>query len=374
MKKILLVTRPICPPWDEASKNFAYYLAKHIKGTEIHLLTNGILPDLPSNVIQENIYTSSHFSLMQKIKLFMFLQKNRNNFDIIHYLFTPTKQNSFLIKNFANPPAGGNRGKIIQTIATLREDLYSDDDLKKILFADLIITYSDYSKNKLENLGFKNIQRIYPGINLDLYSPASKNSEMMKGFGIKQDDFVATYHGEFTRLGGMDNLVNMLVSKSEIIKQKYIKIILACRVKNEADRSKKEEISNIIRKNDLEDYVKLPETFTSLEKVYNLGDVALFPVENMRGKFDVPLVVVEAMACEKPVIISNLPIFREFANEQNSVKIETGNMEKVFRAVLDIKENPERYAEIGKNARKFATENFDIEKVAEKYEEVYKNL
>ena len=29
-KKILFVSRPIAPPWDEASKNFAYNLAKEI--------------------------------------------------------------------------------------------------------------------------------------------------------------------------------------------------------------------------------------------------------------------------------------------------------------------------------------------------------
>ena len=50
----------------------------------------------------------------------------------------------------------------------------------------------------------------------------------------------------------------------------------------------------------------------------------------MHGKFDVPLVVIEAMASEKPIIISDLPIFNEFANEQNSVKIESGNMDQFF--------------------------------------------
>jgi hypothetical protein len=126
-QKILLVTRPICPPWDEASKNFAYYLAQNIKDFEIHLLTQGILSDLPKNIVQENIYTSSDFGFSQKIKLFKFLRKNRNNFDKIHYLFTPTKQNSFFINNFARP----KKGKTIQTVATLREDLYSAENLKK---------------------------------------------------------------------------------------------------------------------------------------------------------------------------------------------------------------------------------------------------
>jgi glycosyltransferase involved in cell wall biosynthesis len=130
----------------------------------------------------------------------------------------------------------------------------------------------------------------------------------------------------------------------------------------------------IIQENNLNDNVKIPDTFTTLEKIYNLADVPIFPVENMQGKFDVPLVVVEAMACEKPVIISDLKIFEEFANEQNSVKIEAGNMDQLFEKILDVQENKSNYIEIGKNARKFAAENFDIKKTAEKYQTVYDNI
>lgn len=371
MKKILLVTRPICPPWDEASKNFAYYLSKNIKDFEIHILTSGILPNLPQNIVQENIYNSNRFNLSQKIKLFKFLRKNRNNFDIIHYLFTPTKQNSFFIKNFAKP----TKGKTIQTIATLREDLYSEKDLKKIIFADATIVYSDYSKRRLEDLGLKNTQRIYPGIDLELYSPASKDEKIMEKFGIKPGDFVVTYHGEFTRLGGIDKLVSVIIQNSNALKKGNIKIILACRVKNNKDENKRKEIDKIIKNNDLKNCLILTDrTFATMEKIYNLADVATFPVESMKGKFDVPLVVIEAMACEKIVIISDLPIFEEFANDQNSVKIETGNMEKFFQVVLDVKKNPAQYSEIKKNARKFVEENFDIKKTAEKYQAVYKRL
>ena len=380
-KKILFVTRPICPPWDEASKNFAYYLAKNIKGFEIHLLTNGILPNLPENIIQENIYNSGGFGLSQKIKLFRFLRKNRNNFDIIHYLFTPTKQNSFFIKNFAKP----KRGKSIQTIATLREDLYSDDDLKKILFADSIITYSDYSKNKLKSLGLKNalpgselssttrVEAIYPGIDLDLYSPVSKDPELMKKFGFTPDDFVINFAGEYTRLGAIDGVIDSFLEISEKIPN--AKLSLAVRIKNEKDAEKKREVIEKLKEAGVFEKVAFQDDGSyQMQDVFNLCDVSIFPVQNMKGKFDVPLSVIEAMACEKPVIISDLPIFQEFANEQNSVKIEAGNMEKLFQAVLDVKENPERYAEIGKNSRKFVEENFDIKKVAEKYQKIYGEL
>jgi len=370
MKKILLVTRPICPPWDEASKNFAYYLSQNIKDFEIHILTSETLPEFPSNVVQESIYSSGGFELSQKIRLIKYLRKNKDNFDIIHYLFTPTKLNSFLIKTFAK-----SKTKTIQTVATLREDLYSNDDLKKILFADSIITYSNYSKRKLENLGFGGVKTIYPGIDLNLYSPAPKDFELMQKFGIKPDDFVITYHGEYTRLGGTDKLIDSIIKHTETLKDNKIKIFLSCRVKNDEDKKKKEETARIIKEKGLEGHVITQENhYTTMEKIYNLADVVIFPVENMKGKFDVPLVVIEAMACGKPVIISDLPVLKEFANEENSVTIETGNMDQLFEKILDIKENKSKYEEIGQNAKRFVEENFDIKKVAEKYSEIYKNL
>lgn len=369
MKKILLVTRPICPPWDEASKNFAYYLAQNVNTHKIHILTNGILPNMPENIIQENIYDSNGLDLSQKIKLFKFLRKNRNNFDIVHYLFTPTKQNSSLIKLLAKP----TKGKTIQTIATLREDLYSNEDLKKILFSDLIITYSDYSKNKLENLGFQNVKRIYPGIDANLYSPAPKKPELMKKFNISQDDFVINFTGEYTRLGAIDNVIEAFIETSK--EASNIKLSLAVRIKNEKDAQKKKEVVETLKKNNALDKVSFQDDGSYvMQDIFNLCDISIFPVQNMKGKFDVPLAVVEAMACEKPVVISDLPILKEFANEQNSATIEAGNAKQLSEKILDVYKNKDRYVEVGKNARKYVKENFDIKKVAEKYREVYERL
>ncbi|MFH0969217.1 MAG: glycosyltransferase family 4 protein [Patescibacteria group bacterium] len=368
MKKILLVTRPICPPWGEASKNFAYYLAKNIKDFEIHILTNGKLPNLPPNIIQESIYNSIDFGLKQKIQLFKFLRKNRNNFDIFHYIFTPTKQNSFLIKNFVK-----SKARTIQTVATLREDLYSDEDLKKILFADLIITYSDYSKNKLEKLGFKNARRIYPGIDTGLFFPASKKPQLLEKFGFSPYDFILNFAGEYTRLGAIDDVIDSFIEASKKIPN--AKLSLVVRIKNKKDAQKKKEVIETLKKNNILGKVAFHDDGSyQMQDIFNLCDVSIFPVRNMKGKFDVPLAVVEAMACGKPVIISDIPILQEFANRQNSVRIEAGNIKQLSGKLADTYGNKEKYIEIGRNARKFVEENFDIKKVAEKYQEIYRNL
>lgn len=191
-KNILLATRPIVPPWDEASKNFAYFLGKNITGFEVTLMgTPTLLPALPANAHVAPVFTRSHFALPEKLRFFWYLFTHRKTFDITHYLFTPTKQNSSLIRNFLLP----TQGKTIQTVATLREDLYSPEELRSMLFADRIVTYTDRSKQKLERLGFTNAERIYPGIDLSLYSPQPKDQKTLEALNLTHEHTIVIYPG-----------------------------------------------------------------------------------------------------------------------------------------------------------------------------------
>lgn len=371
MKKVLLVTRPIAPPWDEASKNFAYFIAKNIQGTEINLMTKGILAELPPSVKQNPVYTTAEiaeFNLEQKVRSLFFQFKSRGKFDINHYFFTPTRLNSFLIKNLLT----SKKTKIIQTIATLREDLWSDSDLKNLLFGDLIITYSEHAKNKLASLGFKNATRIYPGIDIEKYVPTTKDMRTLSAFGLSASDYVIMYPGEYVRLGATDDIIATLPDLFEKIPN--AKFVFACRVKNEQDAQKKEAVIELLKQNGILEKVVFSDTFADMPKLFNLADVIVFPVRDMFGKFDVPLVVIEAMACEKPIIISDLPILQEFSNAGNSVIIKTGDFQQFVSANVELFQNESRREGLGKAARKYAVENFDIRNVAKQYEEVYKNL
>lgn len=371
MKKILLITRPITPPWDEASKNFAFFLAKNIPDFTIGLLTKGSVSNLPSNVEQTLIYTANNFSFLQKIRLLLNLKFLKNKFNILHFLFTPTRLNSLLIKSILC--CGERRCRTIQTIATLREDLYSNEEIKKMIFGDLVITYSDYAKNKLVSLGFKNVQRIYPGIDLDLYRKKEKNPEHMKKYGLSDSDFVINFTGEYSRLGAIDDVAISFIEISKLIPTS--KLSLAVRIKNCEDIEKKKGVIEIFKRNNLLDRVIFHDDGTyEMSDIYNLCDISIFPVQDMNGKFDVPLAVIEAMACEKPVIISKIPILEEFAKEDNSVKIEKSNMSELKLKIMDLYDNPKKRISIGKEARKYVEENFDIKKIAEKYKDIYEKL
>ncbi|MDO8566276.1 MAG: glycosyltransferase family 4 protein [Candidatus Moranbacteria bacterium] len=372
MKKILLATRPLVPPWDEASKNFAYFLGREVKNHSLTLLTTKEpLSKLPESVRQESIFSSGRFYLRTKYELFSYLRQARARFDITHYLFTPTKQNTNLIKWFAKP----TRGKTLQTIATLRDDLYSPDELRSFFFADQLVVYTDTAKQKLEKLGFTNVTHIYPGIDLNKFHPQPKNLPLLKQLGFTEEHFIVSYVGEYARLGATDMIAKTFIDFFRKNPETNIRIVFPGRVKNTADAEKKANIEKQFAHANLLHYAYFPaNTITDVVGFYNSSDLIIFPVADLKGKFDVPLVIIEAYACGKPVILSDLLEFREFANERICVTIPKDSGTKLIESVAYLKDNKAVCESLGREARAFVEQHLDLKNTAKQYEEIYTSL
>ncbi len=374
--KILLATRPLVPPWDEASKNFAYFLAKSIRDPELefHLLTTDeTLEELGANCVQHPIFGSGHFDLKAKMRLAMFLFTQSHRFDIVHYLFTPTPFNSFLLKNFT-----WKRPKTIQTIATLREERWDANDWKQMFFADRLITYTDHSRQKLEEAGFSNVERIYPGIDLERFAPRPKNPETLKKLNLSPDDFVVSYVGEYARLGATDMIVDMLVRRFSLSSHSLhstpsspFKFLFALRVKNDADRKKKEAIQQKFREAGILEHIRFSDTVFDVAALYSVADIITFPVADMHGKFDIPLAILEAYASGKPVILSDLPLFREFSNPNISVTIPRGDGDALWRAIESLRHDETKRNALSTDARAFVERSFNLRETAERYMDAY---
>jgi len=371
MRKVLLATRPLVPPWDEASKNFAYFLGKEVKNYSLTLLTTQThLNELPLDVRQEPIFSEGRFNLKTKMKLFWYLRKARGQFDITHYLFTPARLNTALIKLFAKP----TKGKTIQTIATLRDDLYSKEKLRKIFFADRLVVYTDLSKQKLECLGFSNVTRIYPGIDLGRYCPQPKNKDILNQLGFTENEFIVAYPGEYARLGATDTLTKTFMDFFQKNPSTNVRFVFACRIKNRDDAQKKKKIQKFFSDAKLLKYVVFTDSISDMPAFYNSSDLIVFPAENLKGKFDVPLVIIESYACGKPVILSDLEQFTEFANRDICVTIPKGSGEKLIEYVAYLKKNKAERERLGENARRFVKDHFDLKNTAKQYEEIYSSL
>ena len=366
VSRVLLVSRSLTPPWDEASKNFARVLALRSRNS-VAILNDGQSDAFPSRVEQIPLYSSPQLSWSQRARLLL-LRRRRNDFDVVHYLFTPTLLNSVLFRTVL----GGGRARTVQTVASLNGRQYTAAQAKRVMFADRIITYSDFSRDRLVALGVPDVRTIQPGIDLVTFAPAPPDPAFRAGYGIGPGEFVVMYPGEYVRLGATDSLVAVLPELVAAIPD--LRLVFGCRIKNAADAQKKAEVVDALARHGLSDHVAFTDTVTDMPALYNMADVVVFPVENMTGKFDVPLAVVEAMACAKPIVISDLPVLAEFTDDDTALVVPFGDRAALVEQVRRLHADAGLRTRHGAAARAYAERWFDIETVAGRYDEIYAEL
>ncbi|MFO7806832.1 MAG: glycosyltransferase family 4 protein [Candidatus Moraniibacteriota bacterium] len=378
MKKILLFTRPLNPPWDEASKNLAYEIATKSQRENLafDVFSSSNSPEAEKfkteKIHQRKIYKKNQFDAVEKFRLITSFLFTKIKADIVHFLFTPRPLTSFIIKFRLL----FSKTKTIQTIATIsKKHLQNKKRLRKILFADTIVAQSDYTFKKIKKQGFQNLELIYPGVDLKKFHPGEKNPALLKENGIKKNDFVVLFAGEYTRLKAIDDIMQAFQKIYREKSNQDVKLILACRIKSPQDKIKKEQIIELSKKQGFFKQIIFKETVENMADLYRLSDLNIFPVREMTGKFDIPLALVEAMACKKPVIVSDIKVLQEFiGDEKTGIITPKANPAKLKENILNVKNNKLLRKKISEIGFDFAKENFDIEKNIKKYHQLYQNF
>ena len=130
------------------------------------------------------------------------------------------------------------------------------------------------------------------GVREDRYHPATpeEQAEMRSREGLSADDFVVICTGELNENKNQKTLVRA----AAILKEKipHLKVLLA------GNGPKERELREQIRDNGLEDIVKLLGYRTDLENLVPAVDV----VASCSKREGLPLNIVEAMLCKKPVV------------------------------------------------------------------------
>jgi len=111
--------------------------------------------------------------------------------------------------------------------------------------------------------------------------------------------------------------------------------------------------------------------YDDLKALYSACDIFILPsFEEGQG-----VVLLEAMASGKPLIGSNVGgIPLQIKDGWNGFLVKPGSERELAEKIKYLIENPEERKRMGKNSRKLAEEEFDWEKIAEKYLRVYEEV
>jgi glycosyltransferase involved in cell wall biosynthesis len=240
--------------------------------------------------------------------------------------------------------------------------------------ADLLITVSQAQKEELKTLYGVNdgkIHVVYLGADPNVfrhYENASSLRDRLK-LGNKR---IILFVGHFGLRKGIPFLVKAM---SKILKEHSNTLLLCVGGTPEwlGTHLYWDYIRNLVRELGISESVRLVGEIPhrELPYYYSLADVFAFPsLYEAFGK-----VIVEAMACETPVVASNVGGIPEIVeHKRNGLLVEPGNVVELAHAINSLLSDSDFAKTLGRNARQTVIEKFTWRLTTENLTKIYLKL
>jgi len=203
------------------------------------------------------------------------------------------------------------------------------------------------------------------GVDTERFYPQPKDTGLLEKYEIKPDEKIILFVGGLDRahwFKGIEVLLRAVANLQFSISNFQLIIIGGGDL-----RPKYEKMAEDLGIGEKVIFAgKVPDD--DLPKYYNLADIFVLPSISRSEAFG--LVVLEAMACAKPVIVSDLPGPRTLVSD-NGLKVKIGDVNHLSDRLLMLLRNKELAQKFGANGREKVLEQYNWPKVVEKLVKVY---
>ncbi len=200
-------------------------------------------------------------------------------------------------------------------------------------------------------------------IDLKKYVPSDKN-ELKKKYNLV-GKWIILYYGSLFEKKGVMYLFRALRAVVKHIP--HTLLLLAPR------HPLPIEYTQMIKDMEIEDYVHVLTQNISLPDYVNLANVVVLPYVNLVGTEGNPSCLLESVACKTPVVTTNQPELQEIFGDSEIFYARPADTASLAGRICFAYDHPETAAaHAAKAVLKIA--QFDIQKVADEFEEIYKKF
>jgi glycosyltransferase involved in cell wall biosynthesis len=264
--------------------------------------------------------------------------------------------------------AGGIAAKLTgRNLVRFRHNLYpvGKDPLTKLIYSmpDRIIAISDTVKDVLVQHGLKQekLMVIPDAVDTGVFSPEA--DDIREELEISPDALVIGNTSTFTEVKGQEYLLQAF----NVISQKVSCILLFAGRLIEPAKSRylsyvnpefRNKVIFLGHRDDVQQVLKTINIFVYPSFLEGLGTALL-----------------EAMAMERPVAVSDIPTFRNFITDgENGVFFKARNNEALSEKIISIINNRDLMYSIGKKARLTIIDKFGLNKMIDDTENCYMSI
>jgi len=299
--KVLFVSKAVVPPWNDGSKNLVRDIAANLAHARPTVMTTADADSIGPNVTNEAIYQGkSRFSpaLTENARvLSRLLQKDTH--DAWAFAFAPNPRTSFVARGaIMAARARGFRGKIVQIVASSPRDFTG---VSRLLFGDVVIALSEFTRGRLLGAGVTRDVRVIPPCARPLRVPSLEEIRRVREYYKLGDGPVILYPGDYevsTGAGTVAAAVRHIKSMSP-----DARVLFACREKTPRSVETRAKLEAELILAGLSDMTRHEGNVPDMAPLVHAADIIAFPVDDLYGKVDIPLVLLEAMAARKPIIV-----------------------------------------------------------------------
>ena len=225
--------------------------------------------------------------------------------------------------------------------------------------ADLLCATSPTISDCIKDVITKDVTVVPFGVDVNDFSPRKVPSLFQEG------DFVL---GSIKPLETLYN-IDILIDSFIILKPKYPKLKLLI----VGSGSSESELKEKVKKAEINDFViftgRIP--FKEVSSYYNMIDVLV----NISEYESFGVSVIEAMACEKPVVVTNVGGLRDIVKDETlGLKVEVRNIDQTVKAIEELISNTDKYNAIAASSRTHIIENYDWLTNLKQMEGIYAHL
>lgn len=221
----------------------------------------------------------------------------------------------------------------------------------------------------LEGVPEEKITTVYTGLDMQLFKPEPKDTGFLKEYDLDEDEFVILYVGKLASWKG----VHMLPYAAKVLwanGYKKFRFLVAGR------GAQLENLKKIIAEAGVERHFRFAGfmPYENMRRLYNLADTFVcpsYPAMTWQEQFG--MVLVEAMACAKPVVASASGSIPEIVGDAG-ITFVPGDFFGFAEKLGLLMDNRALAKELGQKGRRRAEEHFDAKKNALSIYKVYRKV
>jgi len=208
---------------------------------------------------------------------------------------------------------------------------------------------------------------LYDCVDMEKFSPQAVAQEIYDKYSIDKNKKIVSVFGRLVYDKGQETMIRFL----KFLPEEIILLIVGSgpRLKDWKELAKAEGVENRVIFTG-----RVPEE--DLIYMYNLSDFVIYLSEFKKYEGGaLPLVLIEASACEKPIIGSNQDGAAEAVKDGfNGFVVPPRDQETIVKKIKYLFSQPSVLREMGKNGRQYVKENFSYEIFRQNQETILKKI